>query len=79
MTPYLFQIRVHVLAGFTCSTVQVQVSFVCANMSRIQVSEGLQKEILKEGGGRRPKPGDTITVHCTGSLENPPKKFWRYL
>ncbi|XP_076366661.1 uncharacterized protein LOC143255222 isoform X1 [Tachypleus tridentatus] len=41
-----------------------------------QVSDGVTKEILIPGSGDRPKPGDTITVHCTGFLRNPSKKFW---
>ncbi|CAB3994427.1 peptidyl-prolyl cis-trans isomerase FKBP12-like [Paramuricea clavata] len=41
-----------------------------------QISEGVTKEILKPGFGEMPKVGDMITVHCTGSLVNPPKKFW---
>ncbi|XP_078360856.1 uncharacterized protein LOC144645231 [Oculina patagonica] len=37
----------------------------------------VKKDILRAGSGPRPNPGDTITVHCTGSLNtNPPKKFW---
>lgn len=47
-------------------------------MSRVQISDGLQKELLQAGSGRKPNPGDTITVNCTGSINgNPPKKFWR--
>jgi len=44
---------------------------------RVQLSEGLQKEVLVPGNGPRPNRGDTITVQCTGQLHgNPPKKFW---
>lgn len=43
-----------------------------------QISEGVTKELVKPGSGEMPKAGDMITVHCTGSLVNPPKKFWRY-
>jgi FKBP-type peptidyl-prolyl cis-trans isomerase len=33
--------------------------------------------LLREGRGPPPRAGDTITVHCTGSLSGPsPKKFW---
>ncbi|XP_064479779.1 uncharacterized protein LOC135393220 [Ornithodoros turicata] len=42
----------------------------------IQLSPGVRKELIRPGNGPRPKAGDTITVHCTGSLTNPPKKFW---
>ena len=43
-------------------------------------ARGVEKEVLRAGSGSPPKRGDTITVHCTGSLNtNPPKKFWRYL
>lgn len=42
-----------------------------------QVSDGVTKEILKAGYGDMPRAGDQITVHCTGSLVNPPRKFWR--
>ena len=39
---------------------------------------GVKKELVRAGSGNIPKRGDTITVHCTGSLNtNPPKKFWR--
>lgn len=27
---------------------------------------GIEKEILKEGTGPKPRPGQTVTVHCTG-------------
>ena len=43
----------------------------------VQVSDGVTKVITKEGNGRRPERGNTITVHCTGSLADPRKKFWR--
>lgn len=37
----------------------------------------VKKELVRAGSGNTPKRGDTITVHCTGSLNtNPPKKFW---
>ena len=54
-------------------------STVLFNSSKMaaQIGEGVTKEILKPGSGEMPKAGDTITVHCTGSLVNPPKKFWR--
>ena len=40
----------------------------------------VKKEVLRAGSGSPPKKGDTIEVHCTGSLNtNPPKKFWRYV
>ncbi|XP_072044523.1 uncharacterized protein [Amphiura filiformis] len=42
----------------------------------VPVSEGVMKQVLREGSGAPPNPGQTITVHCTGSLANPPKKFW---
>jgi FKBP-type peptidyl-prolyl cis-trans isomerase len=42
-----------------------------------QISEGVTKEILKEAQPNSPLPkkGQTITVHCTGKLDNG-KKFW---
>ncbi len=47
-------------------------------MAAEQISDGLKKELVKPGGENRPQVGDTITVHCTGSVAgNPPKKFWR--
>ncbi|XP_062504588.1 uncharacterized protein LOC134181342 [Corticium candelabrum] len=46
-------------------------------MSQTQVSDGVKKEIVREGSGRQVKSGNEITVHCTGSLAGPPtKKFW---
>ena len=48
-----------------------------------QVSDGLGKVLIQEGGGARPNAGDTITVECTGNLGdgsgqgNITKKFWR--
>ncbi|CAH1793688.1 unnamed protein product [Owenia fusiformis] len=41
-----------------------------------QVTDGVVKEILRQGTGNAPQKGQTITVHCTGSLTTPPKKFW---
>ena len=37
----------------------------------------VKKDVIKASNGRQVKAGDNITVHCTGSLTNPPKKFWR--
>jgi len=37
----------------------------------------VKKDIIKASSGRQVQAGDKITVHCTGSLTNPPKKFWR--
>lgn len=37
----------------------------------------VKKDIIKPSDGRQVKAGDKITVQCTGSLANPPKKFWR--
>ncbi|XP_065889357.1 uncharacterized protein [Dysidea avara] len=37
---------------------------------------GVKKEIIKEGTGPQVQAGNNITVQCTGSLTNPPKKFW---
>ena len=55
-----------------------------AAMANIQqVSDGLRKLLIQEGGGARPSAGDTITVECTGNLGdgsgqgNITKKFWR--
>ncbi|XP_070579881.1 uncharacterized protein [Ptychodera flava] len=44
--------------------------------ARMLVSQGVIKEILRPGNGPRPNRGSTITVHCTGALANPLKKFW---
>jgi len=41
-----------------------------------QVSEGVQKELLKPGNGPHVKAGDQITVHCTGSQAESGAKFW---
>ncbi|CAM6085206.1 unnamed protein product [Calypogeia fissa] len=39
---------------------------------------GFDKEILKEGNGPKPQPGQTVTVHCTGFGKDRDlsKKFW---
>ena len=37
----------------------------------------VKKDVIRASDGRQVKAGDKITVHCTGSLTNPPKKFWR--
>ncbi|XP_078609694.1 uncharacterized protein LOC144880988 [Branchiostoma floridae x Branchiostoma japonicum] len=41
-----------------------------------QVSQGVLKEVVRPGNGPQVQRGNTITVHCTGNLVNPPKKFW---
>ncbi|CAL1286499.1 unnamed protein product [Larinioides sclopetarius] len=41
-----------------------------------QVSDGVTKEVIRPGYGNTPQRGQTITVHCTGCLANPQKKFW---
>ncbi|XP_066292196.1 uncharacterized protein [Branchiostoma lanceolatum] len=41
-----------------------------------QVTQGVLKEIVRPGSGPQVKTGNTITVHCTGNLVTPPKKFW---
>jgi FKBP-type peptidyl-prolyl cis-trans isomerase len=40
------------------------------------VTEGVLKQVLREGGGPQVKKGDEITVHCTGSLADTNTKFW---
>jgi FKBP-type peptidyl-prolyl cis-trans isomerase len=39
---------------------------------------GFEKEIIKAGNGPQPKPGQTVTVHCTGYGKNGDLKqpFW---
>ncbi|ELR21420.1 Peptidylprolyl isomerase FKBP12, putative [Acanthamoeba castellanii str. Neff] len=37
---------------------------------------GYEKEVLAEGSGPTPQKGQTVTVHCTGNLTNPTRKFW---
>ena len=41
------------------------------------VSEGVTKEILREGNGPPVQKGDNITVQCTGTVAEGLKKFWR--
>ena len=36
----------------------------------ISLLEGIQYEILKEGTGRQPAPGDSVTAHYKGALLN---------
>jgi FKBP-type peptidyl-prolyl cis-trans isomerase len=40
----------------------------------INVSDGVQKDILQQGSGATPRVGQMITVHCIGSQES--GKFW---
>lgn len=42
-----------------------------------QITPGVLKTVIQPGFGPRPNVGDNITVHCTGLLTNPPRKFWR--
>ncbi|GAB2267999.1 Peptidyl-prolyl cis-trans isomerase fkbp12, partial [Dionaea muscipula] len=39
---------------------------------------GIEKQILTPGSGRKPVPGQKVTVHCTGFGKNGDlsKKFW---
>ncbi|KAK2190240.1 hypothetical protein NP493_85g02017 [Ridgeia piscesae] len=45
-----------------------------ANVTK--VSEGVTKEILREGGGPPVQKGENITVQCTGTVAEGNKKFW---
>lgn len=38
--------------------------------STLTTPTGLKVEILKEGNGPKPKPGQTVSVHYTGTLAN---------
>jgi peptidylprolyl isomerase len=40
-----------------------------ATMARTKTDSGLEYEIIKEGTGESPKPGQKVTVHYTGWLE----------
>lgn len=37
---------------------------------------GVTRKVIAAGSGATPKPGDKITVHCTGYLADGKKKFW---
>ena len=41
----------------------------------VQIADGIDKVVTKEGVGASPKAGQKITVHCTGKLSDG-KKFW---
>jgi len=48
-------------------------AYLAANKARpkvITTSSGLQYEVLTEGSGAKPKPGDTVKVHYEGTLIN---------
>lgn len=40
------------------------------------INEGVTKEMLRPGGGPAVQKGDSITVHCTGTIQETNKKFW---
>ncbi len=40
------------------------------------ISDGIDKEVLKPGNGTKPEKGSHISVHCTGFLHPSGKKFW---
>merc|ERR1712038_41617 len=46
------------------------ISRVSSRTYRNQNKIKMEKEILKEGTGNTPKPGDTVIAHYTGTLEN---------
>jgi FKBP-type peptidyl-prolyl cis-trans isomerase len=51
------------LVAFTASSV------VFAGQT-LTTPDGLKVEIIKEGNGPKPKPGQTVSVHYTGTLSN---------
>ena len=44
----------------------------------IRVSEGVTKQIIVHGKGRKVKKGDFVSIHCEGSVEGTNEPFWRY-
>ena len=40
------------------------------NMSRTRTASGLEYEIKTPGNGASPRPGNMVTVHYTGWLDN---------
>ncbi|KAI0210735.1 Peptidyl-prolyl cis-trans isomerase FKBP3 [Lamellibrachia satsuma] len=42
----------------------------------IRVSDGVTKQIINHGKGRKVKKGDFVTVHCEGSLAETNRTFW---
>ncbi len=56
---------------FSSSLIYCLFLIVCLNFSL-----NFSFSVTKEGSGSTPKVGQSITVHCTGYLENGMKKFW---
>lgn len=72
---YLFAV-VSIMALTNCKGPQNTMKEV--NMERIKTASGLEYEVIKEGSGDTPKPGQRITAHYTGWLDDngqPGKKF----
>ncbi|XP_077979873.1 uncharacterized protein LOC144435174 [Glandiceps talaboti] len=48
-------------------------------MAYHMMNQQVMKQVLRDGFGQTPRPGNIITVNCTGCLTNPVRKFWSTL
>lgn len=62
-----------VIGSFVCMLVIV-VPMMCQAGKTMTTPSGLKVEILQEGNGPLPKPGQTVSVHYVGTLQDG-KKF----
>jgi peptidylprolyl isomerase len=63
------------IAAIVCTLSLIGIgSIICEAGKAVTTASGLQVELLQEGTGPLPKPGQTVTVHYVGTLQDG-KKF----